>query len=199
MKTIAVIVGAALLIITGVLVHLLRSGGALKPAGVIKPAEVSADPSLIGSQIAVRLFPEFNEARYVIWRLEGGDETLADVPRAAFAHLRSPKMPTVHDLRGGDPENCEGNCWFILSLEPALPESVAQKVKTSEPVEIFVQYFNRDEKVPDACEKEKILDVSCMRSVSVREVRRKFKTPAPHYFMQRYKGHQFYLFIERPR
>jgi hypothetical protein len=62
-----------------------------------------------------------------------------------------------------------------------------------------IQYFDRDEKVPEACETQKILTADCMRPISVREVRRKIKSPGPHYFMQRYLKSKFYLFIERQK
>jgi len=197
MKTIAVVLGAALLIISGVMISLLRSGGALKPAGVIKPAAIGQDPSLIGRQIATRLYPDFHAAKHVLWRLEGGDERLADIARIAWAHYQSPVKPTLLDLRSGGPTDCSENCWYILDMGAALPESVELKTKAAPTAEVFIQYFDREQKVPEVCESEKILTVSCMKPISVREVRRKIKTAEPHFFMQRYLRSQFYLFIEK--
>lgn len=199
MKIIAVVLGVAFFIIAAVMISLVRSGGALKPAGLIKPAEIGMDPALIGKQIATRLYPDFRVAKYVIWRLEGGAEALAEVPRTVLAHYRIPTKPTLHDLRTDGQDNCVENCWYIQDMDSALPDSVAQKTKAAPIAEVFVQYFDRDEKVPEACETEKILPVSCMRPISVREVRRRIKTPAPHFFMQRYLESRFFLFIEKMR
>lgn len=193
----AIILGLALLTISAVMISIVRSGGALKPAGVIKPAEIGMDPLLIGKQIAIRLFPDFHSAKHVIWRIEGADEALAEIPRVVLAHYRAPIMPTLHDLRGSDLDNCVENCWYLQDLKSGLPESVEQKTKSAPTAEVFIQYFDRDEKVPEACDNEKILTLDCMRPVSVRDVRRKIKTPAPYYFMQRYLTSQFYLFIEK--
>lgn len=197
MKAITIVMGAALLIISGVMFSLVRRGGALKPAGVIKPAPVEHDLKHIGQQIAVRLFPDFDVTHRVIWRLESGVEEFAEIPRSALKHNQLPHKPTLHDLRVNSHEECSGNCWYILDFEAPLPEQLAQELESEPNLEIFIQYFHRDEKVPEACDAEKILTVQCMRPVSVREVRRKFKTSAPHYFMQRYQRSQFYLYIER--
>lgn len=197
MKIIGTVLAVAFLIIASVLISLVRSGGALKPAGVIKPAEFGSDPSLIGKQIAVRLYPDFHAAQHVIWRLQGGEEVLAEIARTALVNSRALAKPTLVDLRSGIPENCLEHCWYILAMDRPLPDPVSTKIKDTSVAEIFVQYFDRNEKVPETCETEKILTATCMRPVSVREVRRKIKTSAPHFFMQRYLSSQFFLFIEK--
>ena len=189
MKAITIILGIAFLIITGVMINLVRSGGALKPAGLIKPAELGDDPGQVANQIATRMYPEFDASKNVTWRVEAGSEYLANIPQAVLAHHKTPHKPTLQDLRGGGAATCLDNCWYIQNLDAPMP---------AEPTtEIFVQHFDRDEKVPEACENEKILKVDCMRPLSVREVHRKIKTPAPHYFMQRYLKSEFFLFIEK--
>lgn len=194
MKVIGIVLGIAFAIISGVMISLVRSGGALKPAGVIKPAEVGSDPVFIGKQIAVRLYPDFHAAKFVIWRLDEG--MAADIPLAAIENYKGPVKPTLFDLRGGTSEDCVENCWYVQEIGRDLPDSVLQKTEAATTVEIFVQHFDRDEKVPETCEAEKLLTLNCMRPISVREVRRKIKTSAPHFFMQRYQQSQFYLYIE---
>lgn len=198
MKIIAVILGAAFLIIAGVMISLVRTGGALKPAGLIKPAEIGADPTLIGRQIAIRLYPDFRENQYVIWRLESGAEALAEVPRTVAANFQVQTKPSLLDLRGDGQDTCATeNCWYIFAMDSALPDSIVERTKVAPTAEVFVQYFDRDEIVPEACENEKIVSLKCIGPISVREVRRKIKTSAPHFFMQRYQQSQFYLFIEK--
>lgn len=195
MKATAAIVSIAFLIIAGVLFSIVKRGAALKPAGVIKVAEVGKDPEFIGKQIAIRLFPDFDEAKHVIWRLE--DNSQFEIAYTTLTHLRTHAKPVLIDLRADSHGSCTENCWYIQDLRTELPAAVAQQTKSEPTVEIFVQYFDREEKVPEACEDEKILDLDCIRPVSVREVRRKMKTPARQFFMQRYQKSQFYLFIER--
>lgn len=196
MKTITFVLSFAFVVISAVMISLVRSGGALKPAGVIKAAEVGDDPSLIGKQIAVRLYPDFHAAQSVIWRIENGSELFAQIARTAFDNYRGPRKPQLIDSRHQTEASCSDTCWYIINLGTDLPESVQQRVNESPTAEIFIQTFHRDEAVPEVCESEKILTVGCMRPISVREVRRKIKTPAPHYFMQRYQQSQFYLFVE---
>lgn len=196
MKIIAAIVGVAFLIIAGVMISIVRSGSALRAAGVIKPAEIGKDPAFIGKQIAIRLFPDFDAAKYVVWRIEDGAEALMEIPSTVLSNLRVHAKPSLYDLRTDAQVKCGEDCWYIQNLSAPLPESIAQKIRDESVVEIFVQYFNRELAVPEACEREKILTVECMKPVAVREVRRKIKTSAPHYFMQRYQRSQFYLFVE---
>lgn len=198
MKTVAAIVTLAFLVIAAVMISLVRRGGALKPAGVIKPAEIGNNPALIPEQIATRLYPDFHEAKFVVWRVEAGDAQLSAIPSAVFAHLRIPPLPTLHDLRHGGEDGCAENCWYVQDLEKELPDAVIQKMKDKPTVVIHVQKFQRDQKVPEVCETEKILTVECMKPVATREVRRKIKTAAPHYFMQRYQSSQFFLYLESP-
>jgi hypothetical protein len=197
MKTISIILGIAFLIMTAVMISLVRSGGALKPQGLIRPSVIGESRLSIGEQVAIRLFPEFQESKNSVWRIEGGANDLADIVQAALASYRGSVKPSLIDLRSGAPDTCTENCWYLQSLEASLPDSVAKKLKDPSTVDIVIQKFDRKEEVPASCESEKILTIACMRPVSVREVRRKIKTPAPHFFMQRYLDSEFFLFIER--
>jgi hypothetical protein len=197
MKTISIVMGLALLIISGILIFLLKSGVALKPAGVIKPAEIGANPEHIGKSVAVRLFPEFHAVKNTIWYVESDEEPIASLPLVAYEHLKLPVKPNLQDLRRGRLDECPEKCWYIVKIGTALPEELTARLKAEESVEIYVQHFKRDEQVPEACEKEKILEPSCVKPVTVREVRRKLKTQAPYYFMQRYQKHEFYLLLEK--
>lgn len=197
MKVVSALLIAALLVVTGVLVFLLKSGAALRPAGVIKPSEIGGDPDLIGRSIALRLFPDFQAARNVIWYLDDQEESFARVPQITHLNFQSPQKPPLQDLRKNPQTVCNDGCWYIQWAGAPLPEALLQKLKTEPPLEVFVQYFDRDQQVPQECESEKILETKCVEPVSVREVRRKLKTPAPHFFMRRYLDSQFYLFIEK--
>lgn len=199
MKTVFAILGAAILISSGVMIYLVKKGAALRPAGVIAPSEIGINPDLIGNSVAVRLFPDFQTAKNVVWYLDVTEDVYTRIPESTLANYQTNFKPSFFDLRKGPEASCVENCWYVQSANAPLSEAVLQKIKTEPTVEIFVQYFDRDETVPETCEGEKTLEVNCVRPVSVRDVRKKLKMPAPYFFMKRYLNSQFYLFIEKAK
>ncbi len=198
MKKVFILLGAALLVITGILISLLKNRAALRPAKVIRPAEISSDPTLIGRSVANRLFPDFHAAQNVIWYIDTTEDQLTNLAQVALTHYQNPLKPTLHDLRQDMDSACPENCWYVHQSGVPLPDPISQKMRTEPSVEVFVQYFDRHAQVPETCDNQKLLEPSCINPVSVREVRRKIKTPARHFFMQRYLDSRFYLFIEKP-
>lgn len=189
----------ALVIITAVSVFLLRKGAALRPAGVIKPAEIGDHPEKIGEAIAVRLYPEFHSARHVLWFLEPGDERGFLILQRTLSSFKESPQPLLVDLRSKDEVPvCTEKCWYFLDSGSQVPEALEDRLKTENRIEIYVQSFDRNAEVPEKCNQEKILDLACIGPVSVREVKRKLKTPEPYFFMRRYLDHQFFLLLEKP-
>lgn len=183
MKIIFAILGAAILISSGVMLFLVKKGAALRPAGVIAPTEISTKSDLIGKAVGLRLFPDFQTAKNVIWYMDIEDEPYASIPEITLLNYQANVKPS----------------WYVQSAKTPLSDELVQKLKAEPTVEIFVQYFERDEAVPEVCETEKTLELKCVRPVSVREVRKKLKTPAPYFFMRRYLDSQFYLFVEKTK
>ncbi|MES2801214.1 MAG: hypothetical protein V4654_01875 [Bdellovibrionota bacterium] len=199
MKIVFSLIAAALLISSGVMFFLVKKGAALRPAGVIAPAEIGTKPELIGQSIALRLFPEFQKAKNVIWYLDVAEEPYTRIPESTLSNYQTNLKPTLYDLRKVSEITCVENCWYVQAVNTALPEALLQKIKTEPSVEVYIQYFERDEEVSKLCENEKILEFKCVRPISVREVRKKIKTAAPYFFMRRYLDSQFYLFIEKSK
>lgn len=201
MKFVFAILGAAILISSGVMVFLVKKGAALRPAGVIAPSEIGTKADLIGQSVGLRLFPEFQTVKNVIWYLDIAEEPYARIPESTLANYQTNHKPELYDLRKDSQASCatEKSCWYVQSAHVPLPEVVVQKIKAEPSIEIFIQYFDRGEEVPEVCENEKTLEFKCVRPVSVREVRKKLKTPAPYFFMRRYLDSQFYLFIENSK
>lgn len=198
MKTVSIIMGVSFLIITAILISLVKKGTVLKPAGVIKPHEITADSELIGKSIAMRLFPDFQEAKNVIWYVDVQEEVFSKIPQVAHSNYQNPQKPELKDLRANPEDTCQEKCWYIQQSGKALPDQLQQKLKTEPTVEVYIQYFDRNVQVPETCETQKILDANCITPVSVRDVRRKIKTEPRHFFMQRYLDSKFFLFIENP-
>lgn len=199
MKTVLAILGAAILVSSGVMVYLVKKGAALRPAGVIAPSEIGTKSDLIAQAVGLRLFPDFQTAKNVVWYLDIADEPFVNIPESTLANYQTNFKPELFDLRKNPQASCVENCWYIQAANTALPETIQQKIKTEPTLEIFVEYFNRDEQVPEVCENEKTLEEKCVRPVSVREIRKKLKNPAPYFFMRRYLDSQFYLFIEKSK
>lgn len=199
MKIVFAILGAAILISSGVMVFLVKKGAALRPAGVIAPSEIGTKADLIGQAVGLRLFPDFQTAKNVVWYLDVTEEPFVNIPESTLAQYQTNFKPELFDLRKNPQTSCIENCWYVQAANVALPEALQQKIKAESSLEIFVQYFDRDEEVPEVCESEKTLELKCVRPVSVREVRKKLKTPAPYFFMRRYLDSQFYLFIEKTK
>lgn len=190
------ILGIAFVIMTGIMIFLLKNGGALRAIGVIKPTEFGSDFDYIGKAVAVRMFPEFHAAKNVIWYLDHQDEDFTKVFQATYQHYQNPQKPPLHDLRQ-ESELCADKCWYVQQLGNSLPQALVEKMKTESSIEIFIQDFKRDESVPPECENQKLIDYKCMRPISVREIHRKLKDPVPYFFMRRYQESQFYLYIEK--
>ena len=197
MKIVFTLLTLAILISSGVMIFLVKKGAALRPAGVIAPSEFSAKPELIAESIALRLFPDFQKAKNVIWYLATKEEPFRNIPETTLRNYQTNNKPELFDLRQTQQITCVENCWYIQTENAPLPEALQQKIKTEPSVEIYVEYFSRAEEVSEACENEKILEFKCIRPVSVREVKKKFKTPEPYFFMRRYMDSQFYLYIEK--
>lgn len=199
MKIVFTLLATALIISSGVMFFLVKKGAALRPAGVIAPSAYSSKPELIAESVALRLFPDFQSVKNVIWHIGTPEEPFASIPEVTLSKYQTNSKPELIDLRTSTEVTCAENCWYVQTEGSPLPEALAQKVKAEPSLEIYVQYFDRNEVVSEVCENEKILEFKCIGQVSVREVRKKFKTADSYFFMRRYLDSQFYLFIEKSK
>lgn len=171
------ILGLAFVVMIAITVQLVKKGAALRSAGVIKPMLVPEPVSLIGESLALRLFPHFQSAKNVYWISSGEMMPLAQVI-AKVTHERilmdqKPKFIMRDLLQEGEPSSEEEVIW------------------------IYVLSFRRGQSVPPECEEQQILNIECLKAVSVREVNNKFSEPQPYFFMRRYLDNRFYLLIEK--
>jgi hypothetical protein len=181
----------ALIFITSVTIYLVRQGAALRSAGVIKPSEIGSDFDVIGRSLALRMFPEFQSSPKVIWYFHPDQESLLRIARVAHLNLQLDPKPELIDARflAKAPE-CSGPCWIISNA--AIPD-----IEKSSVLEIWTEFFDRDEPVPPKCHQQKIMEPDCVRPISIREVHRKLKSENPHFFMRRYLEREFFLYIEK--
>lgn len=199
MKTVFLILSLAILMSSGVMFFLVKKGAALRPAGVIAPAEIAAKPELVAESIALRLFPEFQKVKNVIWHFDIQDKPFSEIAEMTLQKYQTIPKPELIDLRKNPEAKCETNCWYIQSLNQPINSYVVDKIENAPSLEIYVQSFERDEEVTVFCENEKILEFKCIRPISIRQVKKKFKKSRPYFFMRRYMDSQFYLFIEKAK
>ncbi len=190
MKKAVILIGLLFVIITGVLIKLIKSGAALRPAGVIKPMNFDPEMTIIAQSLAIRLFPEFQSHQNVYWVSEEDFEVKTqNILNLTMMELSS-KVP-----------NMSIQSWQVLSLQQFEQIQKAGPLPTEglnsvPPLYIFIHSFVRTMEVPENCEDKKILDDLCLKAISVREVKKKFKDPSPYFFMRRYMDNNFYLFVE---
>jgi hypothetical protein len=196
------------LLIGGVIFNLTTKGIALRSSGVIKPTLLGTDNYLIAHSLALRLFPEFQTMKNVVWSPELGLETIVDAITLQTAlELKkektnvSPEIITVAALENEPfPELTvsENYRWWILpTTRQDLLTSFKNTFSNQNFIIIFIHSFDRNEAFPAECEDIKILNHDCLRAAAVREVRKKLKSDSDYFFMRRYQDNEFYLFIEK--
>lgn len=207
MKWVYGLLSLSLILITGITFYLINKGVSLRTAGVIKPSVIEPEVGIIGSALALRLFPDFSASDDVFWiypdQITESEKLEIDrIIEVASKNLKDPRKISDLDLLSSESvisnqilSECPKPCWIKVSfkklseLKPTLTAAMF----------IYANYFNRD-MVPSAdCDSSKILIAECLIPVSVREVRKKIKTADRYFFMRRYLDFDFYLLIEKTK
>lgn len=198
--------GICTLVIGAVIFNLVTNGVALRSAGVIKPTLIGLDDRLIAKSLALRLFPDFQTYKNVVWVPEAGLENrvdeIASLTRLKLKEEQTKLFPeivsvTETDLTKPSPATDTYYWWlFPANWEPKL-NLFKQSLTDEEFIVIFISAFDRNHAVPTQCENIKLLTHECLRDAAVREVHKKLKSPEPYFFMRRYQTNEFYLFIEK--
>lgn len=206
MKTVYAVLTFCLLLISAVIIYLVVSGSALRSAGVIKPTEYKEDNKLLAKSVALRLFPEFQSSQNTIWipskNMESAASTIISAVQEHYRSLNVPDVPQIESVNLNadlqDFKKSDSLKWWIFPAggEILLNQLLEQKIFINEPTVIYISEFKREEQVPENCNNEKKLTHECLKLVAVREVRKKFKSNEPYFFMRRYNDHQFFLFVE---
>jgi hypothetical protein len=177
---------------------------------LIKPTLYNEDNKLLAKSVSLRLFPEFQSNPNTVWiPSEKMEASAPSIIAAIIDHYKSLKVSSIphvilvkaeSDLQKNNELNIQK--WWIF---PSVSDSILDKAQAlslfseTEPNIIYISEFKRDDIVPQNCEIEKQLSHECLKAVSVREVKKKFKSNSPYFFMRRYNENQFYLFIESIR
>lgn len=205
----AVIFCVAFVVITFCLIYLIRHGISLRSAPLIKPTVMDSTQQNVGELVALRLFPEFQSAHYVILGVlptTAASVQLLEHLRVEFEKRFHSKVNWIQDGEKASPQdlsNCQAPCWVLVAKDKAneltSPNWVSEKIQP-----LHRPYFNlswisfqREEQVKNVCEDEKRQTLTCLESVSVREVHKKFKEQNQRYFfMRKYNESDYFLFLE---
>jgi hypothetical protein len=212
MKKITVILTLSFILISACMVYLIVSGISLRSASLISPSVMSPDRHSIAKGLVIRLFPDLQNARYVLWgtlpETEESQKVLgffieeyAQAFQAPMHILRNAETATSEELQA-----CEKPCLLML------PTANANELSTNEFIEKKIRPLTRDyfnitwvpfyniELVPDICEQQKRLSMDCLIPLSVRDVKKKIKDPNQlYFFLRKYNDRDYFLFVQQPK
>ena len=209
MKTIFAILTVCFTLITAMIIYITRAGVSIRTAPIIKPSAVSQDFHNVPFGIFLRLFPDFQQADYVIFGFPQNSPEAQTTLNLLKERYEKEFKTEVKILAEEEPknlasvQNCLKPCWIFL------PEAEANELSPNAWIQNNIHPtkrsyftltwipFQRKVTVSELCEKEKRLDLECLKTVSVKEVERKMKDPnARYFFMRKYLDHDYFLFVE---
>lgn len=191
------------------MIYLVFSGISLRSAPLIQPSFISADYSNVGIGVTHRLFHELQDAHFILWGvLPENSETKLILERIATEYEKTfhQSVQFLDTTKGITPEqinSCAKPCWLLV------PDTKAHQLEKNDFIEENIRlssknfitmtllFFNREAFVSAECETQKRLNLNCLTSVSIREVRRKMKNLKERYFfLRKYNENDFFLFVE---
>jgi hypothetical protein len=206
MKKIFILLGVACLIIAGVMIYLVKTGVSLRTAPYIRPSLISADFLNVPESVFTRLFPDLQNAHYIVWGLPATIES--QIFLEAFTRRYEAEFKTKVNVLANDSEdilNCQKPCWIFKNQDQAHQLAPNPWIdKNLKPIQkIFITLtwmdFYRHPVVPPHCTAEKRLDFECLPLVAIKDVERKFRERDKRYFfMRKYQDQDFFLFLEKP-
>jgi hypothetical protein len=212
MKKIYLIFGIVFAIITACMIYLVKSGVGLRSAPLIRPTVMSPDHSNIAAHVVLRLFPELQEAHYIVWGvLPQTEDSQMLLTNFLKEYEKTFHMPAriILDAESVDTNeilNCAKPCWLLVNKDKANELSsndfIEKKIQplNQSYINITVVPFDNTEVVPEKCDSEKRVTADCITPLSVREVQ-KYLKKAPeqlHFFMRKYNEKDYFLFIQGP-
>jgi hypothetical protein len=191
------------LLIAGCMVFLVFQGVSLRTATLIRPSVVPDDAALARA-VAMRLFAEWKDHELVLVAEPGGDwsRRVATELQRAVTEVSRKALSVANTAT--DPSSCPDLCWLeapsaeVLDLAPGM--LLTQRVRpTGRPYLtlhlIEFEDFERD--IVADCEREKRLDFRCLKTLAIRESRRRMKDPdARYFFLRKYNHRDYFLFLQ---
>lgn len=210
MKKFFVLLAISCLFAAAVLIKLTREGVSIRSAPIIAPSPQGVGSSNVAKSLVKRLFPDFQMAQYVVLgRASGfdmGTQIIKDLKIKYEEEFRK-TVTLLIDNGNLDAEaiaKCLQPCWILTSetqanelAEPQrIPMILNSMTKISHFHITFIPFSNIPSP-PQDCIDKKRLTLSCLISLSIHEVSKKFKNPAVSYFfMRKYQDRDYFLFLQ---
>lgn len=210
-KTVTLLV-LAILIISGCVFYLVVKGIGLRSAPLIRPSIISPQYKNIPHSLVYRLFQEFQNSDFVIWGLSDDaklNQQLTAEMQSEYEKIFNKSVSVIHmndktvDSAIQQIQLCRRPCWVFGPFDKAnqLSENnfiqAHQQLFNDSYFTITLIKYHRNTNVNQRCEKQKRLDLECLTSLSIREVKRKIKLEDQKYFfLRKYNLNDYFLFIE---
>lgn len=189
-----------LVMIAGFMMSLLNTGISLRVATLIKPSEI-ASTKQVAQALAIRLFPELQTKKWLIYSFDQESPRARELLVDLLSEVKKTPAGEYQVRVAG--EECTQHCLF-LDETPQSNEIVKKTFLTkldSEQSDVFrlkVSEFVLQEEFIQECDSMQRLDEKCIRSISIRDARRKMKKPEQKYFfLKKYNHNQYYLFLQK--
>lgn len=203
MKKVPFVIMMALITIVGaVMISLLNSGISLRVATLIKPSDFVSTKQ-VAQAVVVRLFPDLQSKKWMIYEMSPASPMDTELFQNISQEIKNTPVGDYELKTSLD--DCGKHCAFVIHNSEH-KEMYTQKFfapldspQSIEPehFRLVVQHFDRTESFIEECETMQRLDEKCIRSLSIRDARRKMKDVTKKYFfLKKYNHNDFFLFLE---
>lgn len=207
MKTILSIIAASFVVIAACMLYLVKTGVVMRSAPYIKPTTIQQDIEIVAEQSILRLFPDLQNAKFVLWGLDLNKEDqqrfLAKAQQEyerRFPH--KVKLLNSAESTSEQVKDCATPCWILMPQEGAHQLEgngfIEQNIKplTEQYISISWIDFQNPKEVPAECIDQKYLNLFCMKWVGLNEAQRRFKDQGQRYFfMRKYLDHDYFVYV----
>lgn len=208
MKTIFSILGIAFVVIAVCMTLLVQKGVSLRTAPIIKQSLLAEDEMNIATGIVLRLYPDFQQAEYIVWNLDQNSSLIQKnmgVIKNRLEKELKKDITVIYDGENITPERlsrCAKPCWIFFKENTAHVFDEHPIFKQIAPLSSYYftiswSDFKRDLPMSESCIKEQRLTQDCIKEVSVNEVRRKLKEAGRYFFMRKYQDHDYFFYLEK--
>lgn len=198
-KKIYWIFGIVFLVISSAMITIIKRGVTLRLQPLIKPTQLENNLEPMARHLFLRMFPDFQQADYVIWNFEGASKEtelfFSQITNRFESEIKKVNfLSPNHALLG----ECPAPCWATSTSVSQLSDLKKQLVGLNKKwIVIHWKNYNAVEVVSDVCLNQKILSEECIIPVAVNDVKKRLKDPSVRYFfLKKYLDRDFYLFIK---
>lgn len=204
-KKLIVLLSICGVLISACMVFLVVRGVSLRTAPLIRPSVISGDDHVIARAVASRLFAEWQSNDLILVGTPLPSEWSERIATLMKDEIRVVSKKALSEPPPGSAPNlCTDLCWLTVPSEQALDLAPGEFIKTAVQTDgrpfitlHFIEFSGYEHDIVDECEREQRLDFRCLRTLAIKESRRKMKDPTKRYFfMRKYNHRDYFLFLQ---